>query len=86
MNQLVPHQQHTGVGVSYLALITKFIVRITSSRGRRAQDLYWFRQSVPTSSHQWLALPTPLMIKLVVGVTSSGEREERHPDLLSRWK
>jgi hypothetical protein len=28
--------------------------------------------------------PTPLMIKLVVGVTSSREREDRLPDLLSR--
>jgi hypothetical protein len=36
----------------------------------RAQDLYWFSKNVPTSSHRWLALPAPLMIKLVVGVTS----------------
>jgi hypothetical protein len=42
----------------------------------RTQDLYWFRQNVPTSSHRWLALPAPLMIKLVVGITS------RHPSLV----
>jgi hypothetical protein len=42
--------------------------------------------SVATSSHWWLALPAPLMIKLVVGVTSSKEREERLPDVLSGQK
>jgi hypothetical protein len=41
------------------------------------QDSYWFGQNVPTSKHRWLALQTPLMIKLVVGVTSSQEREKR---------
>jgi hypothetical protein len=48
------------------------IVRVPGSGGcaRRAQGLYWFQQNVPASSHQWLALPTPWMIKLVVGVTS----------------
>jgi hypothetical protein len=76
------------VSVSYLASTSKFIVRVLSSGGcaRRAQDLYWFGQNVPTSSHRWLALPAPLMIKLVVGVTSSREREERLPYLLSGWK
>jgi hypothetical protein len=63
-------------------------LRVPGFRGcaRMAQYLYWFGQNVPTSSHRWLALLTPLMIKLVVGVTSSREREERLPDLLSRWK
>jgi hypothetical protein len=28
-----------------------------------AQDLYWFGQNVPISSHRQLVLPTPLMIK-----------------------
>jgi hypothetical protein len=27
------------------------------------QDLYWFEKNVPTYSHRWLALPTPLMTK-----------------------
>jgi hypothetical protein len=59
--------------VSYLALTSKFIVRVPGSGGcaRRAQDLYKFGQNVPTSSHRCLALLAPLMIKLVVGVTSS---------------
>jgi hypothetical protein len=30
---------------------------------RRAQDLYWFEENVPKSSHRWLMLPVPLMIK-----------------------
>jgi hypothetical protein len=53
------------VGVSNLALTSKFNVCVSGSRGcaRWAQDLYWFRKNVPTSSHQWLALPAPLMIK-----------------------
>jgi hypothetical protein len=33
-----------------------------------------------------LALPTPLMIKLVEWVKSGREREERLPYLLSGWK
>jgi hypothetical protein len=53
---------------------------------RKEHDLYWFGQNIPTSSHWWLALPAPLMIKLVVGVTSSREREERLLDLLLGWK
>jgi hypothetical protein len=61
------------VCVSYLGPISKFFMHVLSSGGcaRMAQDLYWFGQNVPTSSHQCLALPTPLMIKLVVGVTRS---------------
>jgi hypothetical protein len=76
------------VGVSYLAPISKFIICVPGFRGCawRAQDLYWFGESVPTSSHRWLALSVPLMIKLVVGVTSSREREEMLPDLLLGWK
>jgi hypothetical protein len=76
------------VGVSYLAPTSKFIVRVSGSGGcaRRAQDLYWFTQNVSTSSHRWLVLPAPLMIKLVLWVTSSREREEILPDLLSGWK
>jgi hypothetical protein len=50
------------------------------------QDLYWFGQNVLTSSHRWLTLPIPLMIKLVVGVKCSRERKERLTDLLSGWK
>jgi hypothetical protein len=53
------------VGVSNLAPTSKFIVRVLGSGGcaRWAQDLYWFGHNVPTSSHRWLALPAPLMIK-----------------------
>jgi hypothetical protein len=60
------------VSVSYLTLTSKFIVCVPSSGGcaRRAQGLYWFGQNVPISIHWWLALLTPLMIKLVVGVPS----------------
>jgi hypothetical protein len=78
----------TCVGVSYLAPISKFIVRVPGSGGCawRAQGLYWFGQNVPTSIHRWHALPTPLMIKLIVGVTSSQEREERFPGPLLGWK
>jgi hypothetical protein len=78
----------TSVGVLYLAPTSKFIVCVLSSRGcaRRAQDLYWFGQNVPTSSHRWLALPAPLIIKCVVWVTSSREREERLHDLFTGWK
>jgi hypothetical protein len=69
-----------------LAPTTKFTVPVLGSRGctRRASDLYWFRQNVHASSHCWLVLPATLMIKLVVGVTSSRERKERLLDLLSR--
>jgi hypothetical protein len=78
----------THVGVSYLTPTCQFIVRVLGSRGcvQRAQDLYWFGQNIPTYNHRWLVLPAPLMIKLVVGVTSSREREERLLDLLSGWK
>jgi hypothetical protein len=51
---------------------------------RKAQGLYWFGQNVPTSSHQWIALPAAFMIKLIVGVTSGSEREERLPSLFIR--
>jgi hypothetical protein len=53
------------VGVSNLALTSKFIMRVPGSerRARCAQDLYWFGQNVLTSNHRWLALPTPFMIK-----------------------
>jgi hypothetical protein len=53
------------VGVSNLALASKFIVRVLGSRRCAwwAQDLYWFGQNVPTSSHRRLALRGPLMIK-----------------------
>jgi hypothetical protein len=42
------------VGVSYLAPTNKFIVCVLGSRGcaRRAQDLYWFGQNVPTFNHR----------------------------------
>jgi hypothetical protein len=51
--------------VSNLASTSKFIVRVLGFKryARWTQDLYWFRQNVPTSSHWWLALPTPWMIK-----------------------
>jgi hypothetical protein len=47
------------VGVSNLALTSKFIVRVLGSGGcaRWAQDFYWFGHNVPMSSHRWLALP-----------------------------
>jgi hypothetical protein len=53
------------VSVSNLALTSKFIVRVLGlgACARWAQDLYWFRQNVPTSNHQRLALPAPLMVK-----------------------
>jgi hypothetical protein len=53
------------VGVSNLDPTSKFIVGVSSSGAcvQWAQDLYWFRQNVPTSSHRWLALPAPWMIK-----------------------
>jgi hypothetical protein len=53
------------IGVSNLSPTSKFIVHVLGSRRCAwwAQDLYWFGQNVPTSSHQRLALPTPLMIK-----------------------
>jgi hypothetical protein len=74
------------VGVPYLALTSKFIVHVPGSRGcaQRAQGLYWFGQNVPTSSHRRLEVPTPLMIKVIVGVTSGREREERLPSLFIR--
>jgi hypothetical protein len=50
---------------------------------RRAQDLYWFGQNVSTFSHRCLALPAPLMIKLIVGVTGNRKGEERLPSHLS---
>jgi hypothetical protein len=76
----------TIVGVPYLALTSKFILHVLGSRGcgQRAQGLYWFGQNVPTSSHRRLEVPTPLMIKLIVGVTSGREREERLPSLFIR--
>jgi hypothetical protein len=40
------------------------------------QDLYWFEQNIPTSSHQGLALPAPCCSMLIVEVTSGREREE----------
>jgi hypothetical protein len=59
------------VAVSYLAPTSKFIVRISGSE-RRGHTIYTGSgQNVPTFSHRWLALIAPLMIKLVVGVTSS---------------
>jgi hypothetical protein len=53
------------VDISNLAPISKFIVRVSGSGWcvRWAQDLYWFRQNLHTSSHRWLGLPAPLMIK-----------------------
>jgi hypothetical protein len=60
------------LGVSYLAPTNKFIVRDRDPEGvRGGRDLYWFEQNIHTSNHWWLTLPTSLMIKLVVGVTSS---------------
>jgi hypothetical protein len=43
-------------GISYLAPASKFILRVLGSRGcaQRAQDLYWFRQNIPTSNHYGL--------------------------------
>jgi hypothetical protein len=76
------------VYVSSLAPTSKFIVRVLGTRGcaRRAQDLYGFGQNVATSNHRLLALPASLMIELVVGVTSSREREDRLPNPLSVWQ
>jgi hypothetical protein len=44
---------------------SKFIVRIPGSKRCAwwVQDLYWFGQNIPNSSHRRLALPAPLMIK-----------------------
>jgi hypothetical protein len=87
-NLVVERASAPTVGVSYLASTSKFIMHDPGSGGcvQRAQDLYWFWQNVPTSNHRWLALRARLMIKLIVGVTSSREREERLLDLLSGWK
>jgi hypothetical protein len=48
-----------------LAPTTKFIMRVAGYRrcARWVQDLRWFEQNVPTSSHRQLALSTPLIIK-----------------------
>jgi hypothetical protein len=53
------------VGVFNLALTSKFVVCVPGFRwfARRGQDLYWFRQNVPTSNHRRFALPAPLMIE-----------------------
>jgi hypothetical protein len=61
--------------VSNLTPTSKFIAHVPGSGGcaQWAQDLFWFRQDVPTSSHRWLALPTPLMIK----THSRGYKRER---------
>jgi hypothetical protein len=69
------------IGVSNLALKSKFNACVSGSRGC-ARWAYWFRKNVPTSSHQWLALPAPLMVKTRSRVTSGGEREERLPSLV----
>jgi hypothetical protein len=72
------------LGISYLVPTSKIIVHISGSRGctQRALGLYWFGQDIPTSSHWWHALPVPLMIKLIIGVTNGRERE-RVPSLFS---
>jgi hypothetical protein len=74
------------VGVLYFTPTSKFIVRILGSGvcAWRAKDLYLCGQNVPTSIHWWLELPAPLMIKLVVGATSSRERERRGSQI-SYW-
>jgi hypothetical protein len=48
--------------------MSKSNIRVSGFGGcaRRTQDLYWFEQNISTSSHRRLALPAPLMIKLVV--------------------
>ena len=51
-----------GIGVSNLALTSKFVCVCVLGSRRWAQDLYWFGQNVPTSSPRWLALLTPLLI------------------------
>jgi hypothetical protein len=53
------------VCVLNLNLTSKFIMRIPGFGGcaRWAQALYSFGKNVPTSSHRWPALLTPLMIK-----------------------
>jgi hypothetical protein len=61
-NLVVNVQALPSFSVSNLASTIKFIVRVLGFKWY-AQDLYWFRQNVPTSSHWWLALLTPLMIK-----------------------
>jgi hypothetical protein len=60
------------VGVSNLALTSKIIMHISGSR-RWAHDLYWFGRNIPASSHRWLALLAPLMIK----AHSRGYKQER---------
>jgi hypothetical protein len=75
------------VGASNLALTSKFIVCVLGSRrcARWAQDLYWFGQNVPTSSHRWLALPGPLMIKARSRGYKQGERERRGSHVPYSW-
>jgi hypothetical protein len=76
------------ISVSYITLTSKFIVHVMGSGGCAwwAQDLTLFGLNVPTSNHRWLVLLASLIIKLVVGVTSHQDREERLSDLLSGWK
>jgi hypothetical protein len=77
----------TGVGVSNLAPTSKFIVRILGYGGcaRWAQDLYWFGQNVPTSSHQRLVIPVPLMIKACGRGYKQGERGRRGYQVSYSW-
>jgi hypothetical protein len=64
-NFVVNVQALPSFSVSNLASTSKFVVRVLGFKRCAwwAQDLYWFRHNVPTSSHWWLVLPTPLMIK-----------------------
>jgi hypothetical protein len=61
----ITYKENILVGVSNLAPTIKFIVHVFGSGGcgRWAKDLYWFVQNIPTSSHRWLVLPAPLMVK-----------------------
>jgi hypothetical protein len=76
---------NNNVGVSNLTPTSKFVVCVPGFGrcARSAQDLYWFEQNIPTSSHRRLALPTPLMIKThSTRYKQAIEREERLPSLL----
>jgi hypothetical protein len=60
------------VGVLYLVPTSKFILRVSGSRGCvwRTQDFILVRAEHPYINHWWLALLALLMIKLVVTVTT----------------
>jgi hypothetical protein len=58
-------------------------VHVPSSEGW-AQNLYWFGQNIPTSSHRWLTLPASLIIKTRSRGYKCGREGEEAPRSLYR--